>query len=228
MGTVWVDTTQVGTFTPDEEGTTGDVYCDSTAPFTTDVGDFTLAATGYVYLGTTIVGVYTATTGPIPPPPPPPPPEEVFVYDPRERTKLFLDTYLEPDEILKVNGVPAVWAVLWAVPDYPLSREFRAATDAVDLLFVISKPDSKALLDSDQTPYGYDEEVTIETYCIDKTDVVGTKLKWQAEKQLRKALQDHPFGSHRSLSRSENNDQWIGGVYVYGDRFVLSYMRGLS
>jgi len=55
MGTVYLDSTVVGTFSPDTEGTSGDVYLDSD-----DKGDFTLAASGYVYLDLTIIGYYTA------------------------------------------------------------------------------------------------------------------------------------------------------------------------
>lgn len=218
MGTVWLDATEIGTFTPDTEGTSGDVNLDAV-----DVGDFLLGPSGYVYLNGTKIGYYTAAGAP-----PPPPPPLGLAPDPRLQTKEFLDTYLKPSEIIKDDGSPAVFAVIWAVPDYPLSREFRASSNPVDLLFVVGKPDSKPMLDSDLTPYGYREEVPIETYCIDKSGVTATKLKWTAETQLRRVLEEHAFGSHRSLSRSENNDQWIGGTYVFSDRFILTYIRDTS
>lgn len=209
MGIVYVDTTVIGTFSPDIVGTSGYVYVN-----TTYVGAFTLALAGNVYVNTTLVGTYTAYVADV-------------VLDARYRTKIYLDSYLNGALITKDDGSTAVvFAVIWAVPDYPLSGEFRASANPVDLLYVIGKPVSNAMLDSDLTPYNYREEVPIETYCIDKTGITGTKLKWKAERELRRILETYPFGSHRSLSRSENNDQWIGGTYVFSDKFVLTYVRG--
>jgi len=58
MGKVWLDDTEVGTFEPQIEGTSGDVLVNSTV-----VGSFTLAISGYVYLNGTVVGTYTALPG---------------------------------------------------------------------------------------------------------------------------------------------------------------------
>ena len=56
MGKVWLDDTEIGTFTPQTQGTSGNVLVN-----TTSVGTFTLGGDGYVYASLTVVGTYVAS-----------------------------------------------------------------------------------------------------------------------------------------------------------------------
>ena len=49
--------------------------------------------------------------------------------------------------------------------------------------------------------YGYEEDVPIEIYCIDKSGITGTKLMWKAERELRHVAETYPEGSRRNLIR---------------------------
>lgn len=54
-GKVWVNGVQVGTFSPELEGSSGDVLVNST-----NVGSFIFSGVGYAYTGSTLVGLYCA------------------------------------------------------------------------------------------------------------------------------------------------------------------------
>lgn len=55
MGNVWIGTANIGTFTPQIEGTSGNVYLDAA-----NIGSFTLASEGWVYADSKEIGVYVA------------------------------------------------------------------------------------------------------------------------------------------------------------------------
>lgn len=59
MGNVYVDGTQVGTFTPQTKGTSGNVLVGSAI-----IGDFTLGFSGNVYLNSTYIGTYVSSNTP--------------------------------------------------------------------------------------------------------------------------------------------------------------------
>lgn len=206
MGTVWIDSVQIGTFTPDIEGTTGDVYIDAV-----DIGDFTLNANGFVYLGAVQIGTYVAAGAPAPP--------STF-EDARYRTKVYLDTYLLSSNLLNDISEPVTYAVIYANPNYPLSKEFRASSDEVDLLFLIGKPTSELM-------YGvrYTEHVPITVCTIDKTNLTGTKLTWTAEKELRRIAETYPHGSLRSVERISDSEIQLGSTVLYSTTFMLNYRR---
>lgn len=56
MGKVWLDETEIGTFEPQTEGTSGNVLVNAT-----NVGTFTLGGDGYANLNSTQVGTYVAS-----------------------------------------------------------------------------------------------------------------------------------------------------------------------
>ena len=56
MGKVYLSNVEVGTFTPQTQGTSGNVLVN-----TTNVGMFTLGGDGYVYASSTVVGTYVAS-----------------------------------------------------------------------------------------------------------------------------------------------------------------------
>ena len=205
MGKVWFDSVQIGTFEPQTQGTSGDVYVG-----TTDVGDFTLAANGYVYLNGTQIGTYVATT------------ELITSRDPRFQTKIWLDDYLSPSAITKDDGSPALFAVIYAKPNYPIKLEFRATSNPVDLIFCIDTPNSVAL----PIGVGYIENMPITIWTIDKTGITGTKLRWKAEAELRRIVETHAVGySLWTLDRLSDNEQNLGSTILYSVEYVLRYKR---
>lgn len=150
-----------------------------------------------------------------------------MVADARKQTKTFLDTYLTNANLLKDDDVTqVVFVVIYAFPDYPLLREFRAISGvAVDLIYAIGDPNSTPLLGHDQIPHGYMEHVPIYTFCIDKTGITGTKLKWKAEAELRRICETQSTGSQRAVERRGDNDKRLGSTILYSSEFVLKYRR---
>ena len=149
-----------------------------------------------------------------------------MVEDARYRTKVFCDTYLTAANILKDDATSqAAFAVIFKKPPYPMIKEYYASSSAVEVLFLIGKPSSKALLDTDQAPYGYEEHVPIRILCVDKIGVTGTKLKWTVEAELRRICENNPTGSYRYLEVIDAGDEDIDGTRLYGISTVMSYVR---
>jgi len=150
-----------------------------------------------------------------------------MVEDARYRTKVYLDTYLLNANLTKDDGTTQVsFIVAYADPDYPLIRVFN--DKAVDLVFCVGDPNSEAILDSDHYPIGYNEAVPITTFCIDKTGITGTKLKWKAEAELRRVCETYPLGSVRSLEKIGDNDQNLGSTILHSREFTLKYRRDVT
>ena len=142
------------------------------------------------------------------------------VEDARYRTKLYLETYLDADAL-------PTFIVAYGYPDYPMTRVFN--DKEVDLVFSIHDPTSTPLLDPHtRAPYGYDEQMTIFTHCIDKTNIEAVKLKQQARTEMRRVLEEYPTGSQRNLTRGEPADENLGSTIVYGEKYTWSYRRGTA
>jgi len=135
------------------------------------------------------------------------------VQDARQRTKVYLDAYLDEEEL----GVTFI--TCWANPPYPLKRVF--VTKGVDLVFCIGTPDSVAL----PVGVGYIENVPITIFAIDKTSVMGNKLRWKAEAELRRIVETYPLGSLRTLTRMRDNEQNLGSTTLYSVTDDLRYKR---
>jgi hypothetical protein len=117
--------------------------------------------------------------------------------------------------------------VAYGLPDYHWTRIFKGK--GIDLVFAILDPEpSKALPDSDHYPIGYEEHVPVETYCIDKTNITGVKLQWQAASELRYITEQNPISSVRGLDEMKGNRQDLGGMQLYSQRFILNYRRDQS
>lgn len=146
--------------------------------------------------------------------------------DARYKTKDYLDTNLTAANILKDDAASlAAFAVIFKNPPYPILKEFYADSTPANVLFCIGEPESRVLMDCFQVPYGYEEFVPVEIICVDKIGVTGTKLKWTAEKELRRACEANPTGSQWFVRRIGANDQDLGSTILYGTRFEISYRR---
>lgn len=147
-----------------------------------------------------------------------------MVQDARQRTKVYLDAYLDNSNLTKDDDTSEVnYLVAFGYPDYPILKVFH--TKRIDLIFSIGDPESTALLGYDLEPYGYHERVPIKTFCVDKPGITGTKLRWKAEAELRRVAKEYPEGSQRSVERMRDNDQRLGSTILYSREFILDYKR---
>jgi len=141
------------------------------------------------------------------------------VEDARYRTKVYLETYLDDDALPD-------YIIAYGKPDYPMTRVFKDKN--VDLVFALGKPESEPVLDFDRYPIGYEEFVPIGIYCVDKDNIDGEKLVWQAETELRRVTETYSLGSLRQLTRVRDTTQRLGSTILYGVEYLLRYKRGVS
>lgn len=138
---------------------------------------------------------------------------ESTVEDARYKTKVYLETYLDSD------ALPS-YIVAYEMPDYPLVRVFK--DEGVNLVYSIGTPDSAAL----PVGKGYIENVPITIWCIDKTGISGTKLRWKAEAELRRICEEHPTGgSLFTWQRLGDNEKNLGSTVLYSVEYVMRYKR---
>jgi len=138
------------------------------------------------------------------------------VEDARYRTKVYLETYLN-------SGVLPNFIVAYGKPDYPMTRVFR--TKGVDLIYSLAEPTSEAVPDFDHYAIGYNEHVPVSILCIDKDNIDGTKLMWQAETELRRVTETYPEGSLRALEPRRPRTERLGSVTLYSAEYSLDYLR---
>lgn len=124
------------------------------------------------------------------------------------------DTY-----VLTSVSTAVSFIVAYADADYPLIRVF--IDKDVDLVFCIGTPDSEAL----PVGVGYIENIPITVWCIDKTGLTGTKLRWKAEAELRRVAETYPSGSLRTLNRLSDNKQNLGSTILYSVNYIMRYTR---
>jgi len=147
-----------------------------------------------------------------------------MVEDARYRTKVYLETYLRQGQLTRDDGSHVSFIVAYGYPDYSMTKVFTEKN--VDLIFSIGTPTSTPMMDPvTQAPYGYEEDVPIETGCIDKDGITGTNLKGKAKTELRYVLENYPTGSQRATLREEGNDQRLGSTIIYSDRVIMNYRR---
>lgn len=143
------------------------------------------------------------------------------VQDPRQRSKVWLDTYLIAGNLTKDdNSTPASFITCWADPPYPIIKVLE--TKGIDLAFSIATPLSEGL----PVGVGYIEHVPISVYTIDKTGITGNKLRWKGEAELRRLAETYPTGSlRRPWERMNPNEQNLGSATLYSVTYVLPYKR---
>jgi len=152
-----------------------------------------------------------------------------MVYDPRQRTKVFLDDKLTAANMKEDNGATnAAFIVHFSDPPYPLKLVFYG-TKNIDIIFSVDTPTTAAKLDWDGTIIGYRETVPISIYTVDKTGITGTELRWKAEAELRRIVETYPVDpavdTYRSLNRVSKNDRWMGGWILHSVTYNLTYER---
>lgn len=140
--------------------------------------------------------------------------------DARYRTKYYLDDKLDNANLTEDDDATEVsFIVAYADPNYPLVRVFEEKW--IDLIFCVGTPESVAL----PVGAGYEEHVPITVWCIDKTGITGTKLRWKAEAELRRVAETYPSGSLRTLNRLSDNKQNLGSTILYSVNYIMRYTR---
>jgi len=114
------------------------------------------------------------------------------------------------------------FTVCYAGADYPITRVFK--TKAKTLLFLIKTPTVRTA----GVKVRYIESIPIEIACIDKTGITATKLRWKAEKELRRVIKLYPLGSFHSMDRSEPNDQRLGSTIIHSITLTANIRRTAS
>ena len=150
-----------------------------------------------------------------------------MVEDARYRTKVFLEAYLENENITLDNGeTQATVLVCYANPPYPLTRLFSVDGKNVDVMITVDTPESKPMLDVAKYTIGYIEHIPVTINCVDKTGITATNLRWKAETELRRIVEEHPFGSLRIWSVMKPQDVRLeGSMVIHRVTYVLMYMR---
>lgn len=151
--------------------------------------------------------------------------------DPRERTKTYIDTYVRDAQLTFDNdATQAPWACIFSEPPYPAVQEFRASSNPVHGLYVVEMPTSTPSLDTDQTPFEYEEHIPIHIVTVDShiSGCTGTALNWKMEAELRYVCETYPEGSFRSLERRTKRTMNLNGLVLYDSEFTLNYVRNLT
>ncbi len=145
----------------------------------------------------------------------------------QKRTKTWLDTYWTPANITKDDAVTlatVITAFDW--PDYPITRLFLDKD--VDGAVSIGQASSKAIVDADHYPYGYEEVVPILMCAIDKPGITGIKLLAEMDEELRRIGENYPLGSVRRLTGSSPKTQRLGTYFLFSVEYSLTYRRDLT
>jgi len=149
-----------------------------------------------------------------------------IVSDARNQIRTFLTTHLAEANVVRDDGsTKAVYAVIYADPPYSIMAEFRASIDPVDGLYAIGISETVPLRSADQSIYGYEENIPIFIFTIDKAGVAGTRLKERMEVELRRVCETHPIGSQPlvNLERRFDKKEQHRNITVYSTEFVLNY-----
>jgi len=145
----------------------------------------------------------------------------------QNRTKVWLDTYWLPANITKDDGstlATTISAFDW--PDYPITRLFLDKN--VDGAVSIGQASSKAIVDVDHYPYGYEEVVPILLCAIDKPGITGVKLLAQMDEELRIIGEAYPLGSIRRLTGSKPKTERLGSYFLFSVEYSLTYRRDVT
>lgn len=157
----------------------------------------------------------------------------MVVSDPRAGMKTYLDTYYTASNVTIDDAVTlAQVLVQYGTPLEQVKENF--INQSFDVVISLEEPVVTPLMDSDQTPYGYEFDVPVRIYTIDKRAgddsliVTGTILKFTVEAELRRILEDQPAGSQYRMGRGRVVNQYLGGDMIYGSEYIINYRRSTT
>ena len=147
--------------------------------------------------------------------------------------KSYLDTYYTASNVTIDDATTYAQVLIqYGTPLEQVRENF--INQSFDVVISLEEPLVEPLMDSDQTPYGYEFDVPVRVYTVDKRDaddsltVTGTILKFTVEAELRRILEDQPAGSQYSMSRGRVVSQYLGGDMIYGSEYIVNYRRSIS
>jgi len=143
--------------------------------------------------------------------------------DARQRTITYFETYYTPANAVDDNSVALGEQFMYEGPDYPLEREFKAPS-VVDVIVTVGQPNTTALPSTDHSAYGYDEQLPIKIFSVNKTDVTAVKAIWEVERELRRIQEANP-GTIRRFTRLSPAKQVLGSTTLYGAEYIMVFRR---
>jgi len=156
--------------------------------------------------------------------------------DPRSRTKIFLDAYIDTSAFTDNTGSEVNVEVAFADLPYPLYLEFRNTSTPVYGLILVGEPSNATphidLVDN--TPYEYVEDIPITVVTMDSTNCTGNVLKWKIEAELRKVLEEHgnqppaSTGTYRNLTKRGDRTVRMGEETLYMTEWTMQYIRDVT
>ena len=144
--------------------------------------------------------------------------------DARHRTKVWMESRMLDANLTDDAENEVYWKVAYGFPSYPLTRVFGYPKN-VDLIYSILDPTSEPRFNTDKTIIGYTETVPIRISCIDKQSITASKLKWTAERELRRICETYPFGSLRLMDARKETTERQGVTVIYGLELTITYVR---
>ena len=77
-------------------------------------------------------------------------------------------------------------------------------------------------------PLIYDGRYPVSTWCIDKSDSTGTKLKWKADEEIERIFEDNPGVFSQAAESIEEDDRVLGSIILYSTRTIVKHKRYLT
>jgi hypothetical protein len=145
--------------------------------------------------------------------------------DPRSRTKIYLDTYLN------TGNIAGTHLTCFDGADYPIKYLFNAVLGVdVDLVFSIGEETSTTEDTIYDVPYKDIVSIPITLSAVNKTGHTATNLIEQAEKEIQLVLDEHALDlgttSKRSLSSAKPSRVDLGnGTYLWQKVVTIKYER---
>ena len=154
----------------------------------------------------------------------------MVVYDARYNTKYWLTTNYIANNVHLDDGVThAVNHITFSDAPYPLRRVFFDPKNN-DVVIAVAPATSTPLIQADKSIYGYEEEVPITIYTVDKDGLTGVNVRQKAEAELRRVAENYPIGtgSLRELTKTRAKETVYAGWTLYSAEYTLRYTRDLT
>jgi len=153
---------------------------------------------------------------------------EAIKTDPRNRIKTVIDTYLVAANITKDDGVTnATTVTCFDGATYPIYRVFTTKT--VDAVAVISRGASSVLYTDwvfGHKPYGFEEQVKIDIYAINKTTITASNLAEKYEQEIRRIFTVYDaYTNVRDIDTVAPSTIDLGYSYLTKTTITIKYKR---
>jgi hypothetical protein len=145
--------------------------------------------------------------------------------DVRKTLKDLITAHINPIVITKDDNVTmATYIIEYESPPWIILQDF-IITQGYDLVFTVGRTlvTPKRFLQG--VPLIYDGRYPVSTWCVDKTGITGTKLKWKADEELERVFEDNPGTFSQAIDLSQDDDHVLGSVMLYNTRHIIKHKR---